>query len=397
MKKILAVFMSLILVFAFAACSNQQSEPNTSSQTSENTPAPNNTNGKNLVVYFSMPETTDPNNMTTEEDNSVVVIDGEVLGNTQYMAYVIQETVGADIFRIEPETPYPTDHEKLVDLAKEEQNDNARPKIKDTIASFDTYENIFVGYPNWWGDMPMILYSFFDEYDFSGKTIIPFNTHGGSGFSSTISTIKELEPNAEVLDGKSISRNDIQDAEQEIIDWVKSLGFEQTAAQNPTDEAGKTLVVYYSATGNTENVANYIAAATNGDLFKLEPAEPYSDADLNWTDDNSRVVREHDNPDERDVALVKSTVENWDEYDTVFIGYPIWWGIAAWPVDGFIEANDFTGKTVIPFATSSSSGLGESGKLLAEMAGTGDWQEGQRFSSGVSESDVTAWVESLER
>lgn len=397
MKKILAVFMSLILVFAFAACSNQQSEPNTSSQTSENTPAPNNTNGKNLVVYFSMPETTDPNNMTTEEDNSVVVIDGEVLGNTQYMAYVIQETVGADIFRIEPETPYPTDHEKLVDLAKEEQNDNARPKIKDTIASFDTYENIFVGYPNWWGDMPMILYSFFDEYDFSGKTIIPFNTHGGSGFSSTISTIKELEPNAEVLDGKSISRNDIQDAEQEIIDWVKSLGFEQTAAQNPTDEAGKTLVVYYSATGNTENVANYIAAATNGDLFKLEPAEPYSNADLNWTDDNSRVVREHDNPDERDVALVKSTVENWDEYDTVFIGYPIWWGIAAWPVDGFIEANDFTGKTVIPFATSSSSGLGESGKLLAEMAGTGDWQEGQRFSSGVSESDVTAWVESLER
>ena len=397
MKKILAVFMSLILVFAFAACSNQQSEPNTSSQTSENTPAPNNTNGKNLVVYFSMPETTDPNNMTTEEDNSVVVIDGEVLGNTQYMAYVIQETVGADIFRIKPETPYPTDHEKLVDLAKEEQNDNARPKIKDTIASFDTYENIFVGYPNWWGDMPMILYSFFDEYDFSGKTIIPFNTHGGSGFSSTISTIKELEPNAEVLDGKSISRNDIQDAEQEIIDWVKSLGFEQTAAQNPTDEAGKTLVVYYSATGNTENVANYIAAATNGDLFKLEPAEPYSDADLNWTDDNSRVVREHDNPDERDVALVKSTVENWDEYDTVFIGYPIWWGIAAWPVDGFIEANDFTGKTVIPFATSSSSGLGESGNLLAEMAGTGDWQEGQRFSSGVSENDVTVWVESLER
>ena len=99
-------------------------------------------------------------------------------------------------------------------------------------------------------------------------------------------------------------------------------------AQQPTDEAGKTLVVYYSATGNTENVANYIATATDGDLFELEPAEPYSDADLNWTDDNSRVVREHDNPDERDVPLVKSTVDNWGEYDTVFIGYPIWWGIA---------------------------------------------------------------------
>lgn len=157
------------------------------------------------------------------------------------------------------------------------------------------------------------------------------------------------------------------------------------------------MVVYYSATGNTENVAKTIAAATDGDLFELEPAEPYGDADLNWTDDNSRVVREHDNPDERHIALIKSTVENWDEYDTVFIGYPIWWGIAAWPVDGFIEANDFTGKTVIPFATSASSGLGKSGELLSEMAGTGDWQEGQRFSSGADESDVTAWVESLER
>lgn len=393
MKKIISLFMVLAMVLSLAACStneapNDSTPQESSSQTNESTPTPSNTNGKNLVVYFSMPDNV---------DNSTVVIDGETLGNTQYMAYVIQETVGADIFRIEPETPYPTDHDTLVDLAKEEQNDNARPKIKDTIENFDTYENIFVGYPNWWGDMPMILYSFFDEYDFSGKTIIPFNTHGGSGFSGTISTIKELEPNANILEGKSISRNDIQDAEQEIIDWVKSLGFEQTAAQNPTDEAGKTLVVYYSATGNTENVANYIAAATNGDLFKLEPAEPYSDADLNWTDDNSRVVREHDNPDERDVALVKSTVENWDEYDTVFIGYPIWWGIAAWPVNGFIEANDFTGKTVIPFCTSSSSGLGESGELLAQMAGTGDWQEGQRFRSGVSKSDVTAWVESLER
>lgn len=392
MKKIISLFMVLTMVLSLAACSTNQSPSEStpeesSSQTNESTPTPSNTNGKNLVVYFSMPDNV---------DDSTVVIDGETLGNTQYMAYVIQETVGADIFRIEPETPYPTDHDELVDIAREEQSNNARPAIKDTIENFDTYENIFVGYPNWWGDMPMILYSFFDEYDFSGKTIIPFNTHGGSGFSGTISTIKELEPNAEVLDGKSISRNDIQDAEQEIVDWVNSLDLKQAEAQQPTDEAGKTLVVYYSATGNTENVANYIATATDGDLFKLEPVEPYSDDDLNWTDDNSRVVREHDNPDERDVALVKSTVENWDEYDTIFIGYPIWWGIAAWPVDGFIEANDFTGKTVIPFATSSSSGLGESGKLLAQKAGTGDWQEGRRFRSGVSESDVTDWVKSLE-
>lgn len=163
----------------------------------------------------------------------------------------------------------------------------------------------------------------------------------------------------------------------------------------PEAQEGKTLVVFYSATGNTEEVAGFIAAATGGDTFELVPVEPYTSADLDWTNQNSRVSREHDNPDERFVELVESTVTDWASYDTVFIGYPIWWGIAAWPVDSFIDANDFTGKTVIPFCTSSSSGLGESGELLAEAAGTGNWLEGQRFRSGVSEEDVKAWIADL--
>jgi flavodoxin len=166
-------------------------------------------------------------------------------------------------------------------------------------------------------------------------------------------------------------------------------------ASDTTAASGKTLVVYYSATNHTENVANYIAKATGADTFEIVPAQEYSTADLDWTNSSSRVVYEHDNPDQRDVALVETTVSNWDSYDTVFIGYPIWWWIAAWPTNSFVKANDFTGKTVIPFCTSSSSGLGESGSLLAEEAGTGDWQEGMRFSSGVSESEVTKWVESL--
>lgn len=180
----------------------------------------------------------------------------------------------------------------------------------------------------------------------------------------------------------------------------ESSAAEESSATEPESsvtaaENGDVLVVYYSATGNTEQAAEYIAEVTGGDLFKLEPAEPYTDEDLNWTDDNSRVSREYADESLRDVELVSTTVENWDSYDTVYIGYPIWWGIAAWPVNGFVSANDFTGKTVIPFATSSSSGMGESGELLAELAGTGDWQEGQRFSSGVSETDVTEWVNNL--
>lgn len=171
----------------------------------------------------------------------------------------------------------------------------------------------------------------------------------------------------------------------------------ETPSEASTEDLaeGKTLVVYYSATGNTEEAANYIAAATGADTLELVPVEPYTDEDLNYNDDSSRVVYEHDNPDARDVELVESTVADWESYDTVFIGYPIWWGIAAWPVDGFIEANDFTGKTVIPFCTSASSGLGESGELLAEAAGTGNWLEGMRFSSGVSEADVQTWLEGL--
>lgn len=169
----------------------------------------------------------------------------------------------------------------------------------------------------------------------------------------------------------------------------------KTENTDTTTTDSKTLVVYYSATGNTEEAANLIVQETNGDIFELEPVEPYSDDDLNWSDENSRVVYEHDNEDARNVELVSTTVENWDEYDRVFIGYPLWWQIAAWPVNSFVENNDFTGKTVIPFCTSSSDGIGESGQLLADMAGTGNWLEGRRFSSSVSQDDIQEWIASL--
>lgn len=171
---------------------------------------------------------------------------------------------------------------------------------------------------------------------------------------------------------------------------------EQSTGENNNMQTGKTLVVYFSASGNTENAANYIAKASNGDLFELEPKNAYTDADLNWHDENSRVNYEHENESARNIELVSSTVDNWTEYDTVFIGYPIWWGIAAWPVDTFVKANDFSGKTVIPFCTSTSSGLGQSSELLKEMAGTGNWLDGERFQSNASENEVTEWVKNLD-
>lgn len=175
-----------------------------------------------------------------------------------------------------------------------------------------------------------------------------------------------------------------------------------TNSENTTDTTentstgnGKTLVVYYSASGNTKDVAEKIAKITEADLFEIEPVEPYTDDDLDWTDDDSRVSREHDDESLRDVELVSTTVDNWDSYDTVYIGYPIWWGIAAWPVDNFVKENDFTEKTVIPFCTAATSGIGDSSNLLEEMTGTGDWKEGERFHGGASESDISSWIDSL--
>lgn len=170
---------------------------------------------------------------------------------------------------------------------------------------------------------------------------------------------------------------------------------EETTQQTEEPAADKTLVVYYSASGNTKAVADYIISVTGADVFVITPTEPYTSGDLDWTNPDSRVCREHDDPSLQNIELTSTSVDGWEEYGTVYIGYPIWWGNAAWVVDGFVTANDFSGKTVIPFCTSSTSGLGESGQLLADKAGTGNWLEGVRFPENASEDEVTEWVNGL--
>ena len=166
-------------------------------------------------------------------------------------------------------------------------------------------------------------------------------------------------------------------------------------ATSTVTTTGKTLVVYFSATGTTQGVAQTIADTVGADLFEVVPSDPYTSDDLTWTNNDSRVSREHNDEGLRAVALESTDVDGWDDYDTVFIGYPIWWGIAAWPMSSFVAANDFSGKTVIPFCTSASSGVGQSGELLAELADAGTWLDGQRFSRGSSEADIASWVNGL--
>lgn len=183
-----------------------------------------NTGSNILIAYFSVPEDIDISGIDADAGASVVVQNGEAVGNMQFMAEAIQQAVGGDLFRIETEEEYPLDHDPLVDQAADEQSENARPALSTHIENLENYDTIFVGYPNWWGDMPQPMYSFFEEYDFAGKTIIPFNSHGGSGFSDTISTIADMQPDAAVVeDGLTISRNDVAVSNQTVKEWAKEI------------------------------------------------------------------------------------------------------------------------------------------------------------------------------
>lgn len=214
-KKTAAIFLTSLMIFIMSGYSVNAADTSAKEDTE---------NSNILIAYFSVPEDIDTNGIDADSGASVVVKDEDVLGNMEYMALTIQDAIGGDLFRIETKEAYPLDHEPLVDQAAEEQDENARPELATHIENPDQYDTILLGYPNWWGDMPQPLFTFLEEYDFSGKTIIPFNSHGGSGFSNTIEEIKELQPDATVSDeGLSISRDNVADSAQDVTDWAKRL------------------------------------------------------------------------------------------------------------------------------------------------------------------------------
>lgn len=175
-----------------------------------------------LIAYFSVPET---DGVDAVAGASRVVVDGEVLGNTQYIAQLIQQQTGGDLFRIETVQEYPGSHDPLLEFAYNERAEGARPELAAQMENLDSYDIIFLGYPNWNADLPMPLYTLLEQTDLNGKTIVPFTTHGGSGFSRTIQTIQELQPNTTVIsDGLSISRNSVAQAESDVASWVSGLG-----------------------------------------------------------------------------------------------------------------------------------------------------------------------------
>ena len=224
MKKTMAMLLSAIMILSLSACGSRSQSGGSSS--GADSPTISTEDGNVLVAYFSVPET---DGVDTVSGASRVVVDGEVLGNTQYIAQLIHQETGGDLFRIETVQEYPGSHDALLDYAYNELTENARPELASQIENPDSYDVIFLGYPNWNSDLPMPLYSFLEEYDFSGKTIIPFTTHGGSGLSRTVQTIKELQPDVTVVEnGLSISRNNVPDAQSEVSDWIAGLNITST-------------------------------------------------------------------------------------------------------------------------------------------------------------------------
>lgn len=234
MKKITALILALALAVSFTACAGAKEEETTapsSTQSAASTTEPSSSensnaeNSKILIAYFSYGENAEfPDDVDASSSASIQMLDGKITGNTGLMADYIAKATGGDVFSILTAEKYPSTYDETIDVGKEEKNNNIKPEIATHIDNLDDYDTIFIGFPNWWYGMPMVMYSFFDEYDFSGKTIIPFCTSGGSAFSDSINEMKELEPNAVVMDdGLHIGASSASAAESQVNEWINGL------------------------------------------------------------------------------------------------------------------------------------------------------------------------------
>lgn len=226
MKKSLSIIMVSVLTISLIGCGSSEAEiRGNSAVENQNTPVQTDVTEEMDVEVVQNPELTESEQSTVQDSSSSLVVYFSWSGNTENVANAIAEQTGADVFEIVPKEAYIDDYNALLDIATEEKENGARPAITGSIEDITQYDIIYVGFPNWWSDMPMILYTFFDSYDLSGKTIAPFCTSGGSGLSGTVSSIRELEPEANVLDGLHIGSSAASDPDQAVSNWLENLGF----------------------------------------------------------------------------------------------------------------------------------------------------------------------------
>ena len=226
MKKLFSVLLAIILIFSLAACSggntssgeNASSQPPVPSSTSSSAPSetPDSSETPDADVSASQPE-------TSGEEVKILVAYFSWSGNTQQMAEIIAQQTGADLFEIVTVTPYTDDYNELLDIARQEQSDGARPELNAQVENWDSYDTVFIGYPNWWSDAPMAVYTFLESYDFTGKTLIPFNTSASGGFGRSLTGIEESATGATILEGLDLTEGGLGDAQSRVTAWLDSL------------------------------------------------------------------------------------------------------------------------------------------------------------------------------
>ena len=334
-------------------------------------------------------------------------------GTTRGVAENIVTALGTDtatlheITAVQPYTAADLDYTNSNCRSVTEQHDpSARPAISNSVSNMEQYDVVFLGYPIWNNDAPRIIYTFLENENLSGKTIVPFCTSGGSGIANSVSNIRGLASDAAWTDGRRCYSSDTVDT---LTEWVNSLELgsgsspapapeptptpESTPAPIPSDET-KVLVAYFSATNTTKTLAEYVADGLNADIYEIVPATPYTSADLNYSNSSSRATVEQNDASAR--PAISGSVNHMEQYDVVIVGYPIWWGQAPRIISTFLESYNFSGKTIIPFCTSGSSGIGSSATNLHSLANGATWLDGRRFGSGTSRDTMIEWLNGLD-
>lgn len=361
--------------------------------------------------------------------SKVLVAYFSATNTTKGIAEKVANVSGGDLYRITPAERYSAKDldytRESCRAVKEQKNKKVRPSMKGSCAGVQQYNTIFVGFPIWSGAVPRLINTFMESYSFAGRTVIPFCTSGGTGIGKAVKTLKSVTKGKVTWrPGKQFDGNE---SKTEIAKWVNGLHLQNSQPEEPTqaptvslspapskspevtlapektvspeatlapDGHEKVLVAYFSCTGSTKQIAEKIAKGLDADIYEIVPEISYTSADLNYNDSNSRSSVEQKDPSVR--PGISGNVSNMEQYETLLMGYPIWHGAAPRIMDTFVESYDFSGKKIIPFCTSASSGIGDSATALQALCrGNATWDRGRRFSGDATETEITDWLGEL--
>lgn len=347
--------------FLLEGCSQASDQPAAQTSAGAATPAVTTAAeiGRPLVVYFTCPE---PTGTDTVASASRVVVGDHLYGNIEYVASIIQRQTGADTFVIDAVQEYPADHDELIDFAVAEMDAGTLPVLTDYLTDVANYDTVFLGYPIWNAELPMPVRSFLDSSDLAGKTVYTFTVHGGSGFGGTMDQVREVEPNANVVQGFSVSRNDVGACEPDVLTWLAGLGVEGPSTDSAEGDTGEPVagrpatVVYFSRQGHTRAMAQAIAERASADLFEIVPVTPYPDGMA-----GAASVAEGEHDENARPEIQPGFEGGLGDYEVIFLGYPIWYGTAPMVIGTWLDAHasELAGKVILPFCTSSYTTIDE--------------------------------------